>query len=212
MIQEIQEIEKEAHGHLAQAKSFQIIDQQSYEDAAGRKKALSEFKKRVLEVFDPIVKKSHAAWKEAVAQRDKHVNPVEECETIYRDKAKAYEREQQRIQEEAQRKAREEAERQAKLERERIEKEAEKALDKGDLKQAESLLNQSETVIPEVSIIPPSINRVKGLGIRTVWKFRIVDVKKIPLEYMIPDEVKIGKVVRALNKETNIPGIEVYEE
>ena len=53
---------------------------------------------------------------------------------------------------------------------------------------------------------------VKGQTFRTNWRYRIVDISKIPAEYLIPDEKRIGEVVRGLKDMTNIPGIEVYKE
>ena len=48
--------------------------------------------------------------------------------------------------------------------------------------------------------------------IQTRWKFRINDVGKIPHEYMIPDEQKIGAVIRATKGQVQIPGVEIYSE
>ena len=44
------------------------------------------------------------------------------------------------------------------------------------------------------------------------WKFRVADASKIPREYMMPDLVKIGGVVRATRGTMLIPGIEAYPE
>jgi len=60
-------------------------------------------------------------------------------------------------------------------------------------------------------VLPPD-EKVKGISIREVWKFKIEDEKLIPREYLSVDESKIGQVVRALKDATNIPGILVYAE
>ena len=51
--------------------------------------------------------------------------------------------------------------------------------------------------------------KVKGISTRKKWSFEIVDAAKIPREYLVPNEVAIGGVVRALKGATNIPGIRV---
>ena len=51
-----------------------------------------------------------------------------------------------------------------------------------------------------------------GLTVREDWKFSIVDAALIPREYLIPDEKKIGRIVRAMKDATNIPGVRVYAE
>jgi hypothetical protein len=52
----------------------------------------------------------------------------------------------------------------------------------------------------------PSVTR------RTVAKFEIVDASKIPRQYLKPDEVAIGGVVRSLKMSAQIPGVRVWEE
>ena len=52
----------------------------------------------------------------------------------------------------------------------------------------------------------PSVTR------RTVAKFEIVDASKIPRQYLKPDEVAIGGVVRSLKMNAQIPGVRVWEE
>lgn len=45
---------------------------------------------------------------------------------------------------------------------------------------------------------------------RTVRKFRIVDAEKIPREYLLVDEEKVNKMIKA--GIAQIPGLEIYEE
>jgi|SRR5262245_1211832 len=54
----------------------------------------------------------------------------------------------------------------------------------------------------------------KGVGIlfRDNWKFEIIEPGLIPRDYLIPDEVAIGKIVRALKGTCKIPGVRVYRE
>lgn len=56
------------------------------------------------------------------------------------------------------------------------------------------------------------ITKVKGMSTRKVWKFEITDVSKVPAEYLMVDERKVGEVVRIQKGETTIPGIRVYSE
>lgn len=50
----------------------------------------------------------------------------------------------------------------------------------------------------------------KVKGTRRSWKAQVVDEYKIPREYLIVDEVKINKVVRAGVR--SIPGVKIFEE
>ena len=54
--------------------------------------------------------------------------------------------------------------------------------------------------------------KVAGLGLRDNWKYEVTDAAKIPREYLVIDDRKIGAVVRAMKLQANIPGIRVYNE
>lgn len=51
---------------------------------------------------------------------------------------------------------------------------------------------------------------VKPVVSRKFWKFEIVDVDKVPREYMTPDLKAIGVVVRAKKDKAGIPGVRAF--
>lgn len=71
-------------------------------------------------------------------------------------------------------------------------------------------LRESVTIQAPVDYVPQA--RAAGLSTRKHYSFKIVDAALIPREYLIPDEKKIGDVVRAEKMDTNIPGVEVVED
>jgi hypothetical protein len=116
-----------------------------------------------------------------------------------------------------------------KIEEARLLAAAEAAQVAGDKQQAEDMVTaaiaatenarqeaaaiNAEPVYVAPVVIPKTVPKMAGGPVyRTIWKFRIIDAAKIPRQYLIPDDVKIGQIVRALKKESNIPGIEPYEE
>lgn len=72
------------------------------------------------------------------------------------------------------------------------------------------------SVAAPVAIAPrietPHYVAPKDAGLRTTWKFRIVDPNLIPREYLTPDLVKIGAVIRSTKGTLTIPGIEAYAD
>ena len=64
--------------------------------------------------------------------------------------------------------------------------------------------------------VKPNIPTVAGTVSRQNWKFRIVDANKIPHLFLMPDEVRIGRMVRDIKDkqkaEVECPGIEVFVE
>ena len=60
-----------------------------------------------------------------------------------------------------------------------------------------------------LAAVPEAPTASKGVGVRTVEKFRIVNADLVPREACSPDESKI-KALRALGRE--VPGVEFYQD
>jgi hypothetical protein len=136
------------------------------------------------------------------------------------DERRKAEAEARKLQEEM----RKEAERKSEEERRFREREVEKARKAGEIgkREAERLKAQAAEEakaqaanVPQIEV-KPAIPTLQGVASRRQWKFRIVAMNKIPLDFMIPDEQMIGRMVRdAKDKakaEATCPGIEVWSE
>ena len=127
-----------------------------------------------------------------------------------------YSMEQERIRQEEQRKLAEEARKKEAEERARLEKQAEKAMDKGNLEKAEELLEKSEQVHITVPIVEQKVEQNKGQYTVSVWKGRITDVTLIPQAYLLaffePVQSKIDKFASSTKGSIAISGIEFYAE
>lgn len=44
------------------------------------------------------------------------------------------------------------------------------------------------------------------------WKFKVVDPKAVPREFLVVDEVKLGKYATAMRETATVPGVMFYEE
>ena len=69
---------------------------------------------------------------------------------------------------------------------------------------------QAEAVKLAEPIVATQTTKVEGISTVTSWSFEIVDQNLIPKDYLMPDEVKIGKVVRATQGSLQIPGVRIY--
>lgn len=153
----------------------------------------------------------------------------------------AAEAEQKRLNEERQRQAREDAERgriaaerDAEVQRKQREKEIEQTRKAGEFgkrdanrlakearEQAERDKEQARkdaeaaAQVKEVKV-KPSIPKMAGIKGRTNWGFEFVDRDLIPREYLMPNLVAIGAMVRATKDkqkaEAQCPGIEVWSK
>jgi hypothetical protein len=90
-----------------------------------------------------------------------------------------------------------------------------KQAEEDEAKARELAAKQCEETAAAVPIVrvEAAVPKVAGIKARVNWKFRIVAAHKIPREYLMPDEVRIGQTVRSLKQAGEvIPGVEAYSE
>ena len=196
-------------GVTEQAAALEVKSQANLNEA-GRllTDVVKPLRQEIADTFDPIIHHVHKAHKEALSKKKKYDQPLADAERVLKNKMGEYHRlaEDKRRKEEE--RLRKEAEKKAEEKREREVKKLEK---QGKIEEAVELLD--EPVAPVPPPVLPEVKMPKGVSKpRTVWKFRVKDETKVPRKFLKPDEVKIGKLVRALGKEADIPGVEIYPE
>ncbi len=127
-------------------------------------------------------------------------------EAVFKKALDVYDAEQARIAREAQARLDE----QARLEREKLEKQAAAAAAKGKTEKADILLTKAALVSAPVVEVQKVV--VAGQSTRIDWDFEIVNASEIPREYLMADEVKIRKMVRAFKEDAKIPGIRTFSK
>lgn len=199
-------IEQETALIVAQAKALRVTDQASLDAANDFLRRDKACQKEVLGVFGKNKRMAYEAYKAADQTLKRMLEPLEEGERIVKKEIGSYLDEQARIRMEAERKAREEA---RKAEEDRRLREAVEAEAEGDTEAAEAILNDPTPIT--VAVVAPAAPapKAEGLSTRQVYSFEIVEEGLLPREYLIPDTVKIGAVVRALKDRANIPGVQV---
>ena len=141
--------------------------------------------------------------------------------------------EAERVAAEAARRERERMEREAAAEREKARKAQEAAEAKaraleeaGKAERAEALRQQAAeraaaaeaeaqakaaaaAAMPVAPVVHVEAPAAAGTSTRRTYTYEITDAALLPREYLMPDETRIGKVVRALGESANIPGVRV---
>jgi len=194
------ELESRALALVEDARALTITTPAQYEAACQFLLTIKAFRQELDRTFDETIKKAYDAHKAAVAAKKRHEEPMAQAEAIVKPKIGIYLAEEERKRREVERKAQEEAQLAA----------AELAESEGALDQVDGILNGAVSVPPV--IVPTAAPKVNGISFRQTWKFRITDLSQIPREYLMPDLVKIGGVVRALKGSTKIPGVTVYAD
>lgn len=125
--------------------------------------AVNNLIKEVNDTFDPIIDKANKAHKEAIAQRNRHRDPLNAAKTIITDKVVGYQKEQKRLAElEAQKQAeqiRKDREAMAKKAQAKIEALAGKSLDiSAEIAEIEKILEDPTLTDEEAQVYQGKIN------------------------------------------------------
>lgn len=200
--------------------TYQEIAQQEIKTQVGYENASNVIKdcKRMLveigEAFDPMIESAHKLHKQAISQKSLYADPVKEVETILRRKLSAYISQQEAIKE-AERKEKQrlidlEARAKKEAEEKRLLEEARAMEIIGLKEEAEEKIIEAVKVEEVKEIIRAEKVDTGAMSYRENWKYEIIG--ELPKEYLIPDEKKIGQIVRAMKGETNITGVRVWCE
>ncbi|MEN6560890.1 MAG: hypothetical protein ABFD52_08965 [Acidobacteriota bacterium] len=169
--------------------------------------------KSIDETFDPQISRAHALHKSLLEEKKKFADLPNQALDIIKPKIADYLQEQDRL--------RFQAEREAELKRQEAKRLTEKAVDKAwelvdqdKAGEAEDIVQKAGKEAEAIQATAPAIPEkpMANVSLRELWDFEIVDVDKIPRKYMVPDLVTIGKVVRAMKHQTDIPGIRAIKK
>jgi len=202
--------------------AIKITNETWQEAAIVLKQENQKFINLVHEAFDELVNDAHQLKTKAFAKRKENLLPFENNKSIIQKKLTDYMLAERRKKEEEERKRqaklrKEEEERRAKEEAARL-REAERLEKVGDNEGAELALDQAEEVREQPIVIPERNIKTElkksGVQMRTHWKYRVIDPKKVKREFLMLDVVKINKTVTALKGVAAeiVGGIEPYED
>ena len=203
--QQIADVRKEVAPVLEAAKALQVVDEDSYLQAMELGRQCDSRAKRVEAIWSEAKSKSYAAYKSILDTIGSFTKPLQEAKKVIGQKAYTWKREEDEKRRREEARLREEAQQRAEEERLR---EASQLAAEGKEEQADQVLEKP--IIVEAPKIE-RVSKVENAAMRENWQFEIVDENAIPREYLIPDRVKIGKVVKALKGETKISGVKVFD-
>lgn len=224
-------IKKEVLPIPEQAKLIVVKDAATMANANSFFLIIKGLRKRIAATFDPMEKaakqtkqKAEESRKTIVAEREKVEAPLIVGENWLNQQMTKYKLDQDRIREAEKARLRqiaiqEEIDRRKKVEEEKLAEAEllEKAGMKEESQQLVSEAIQEQEAPLTVKTSEPDIREVKmeGATLQTNWYFKIVNENIIPRPYMMPDEVKIGNLVRSQHEKARDilgGGIEIWSE
>jgi len=194
------------------ANNFTISNDEEFYFAGEKLLQYYALANEVKDNYEPTISKTHEAHKMSIAQMNKILSPIEKAIDII--KSKMNKRTQAVRQDainnlkiaeaKAQEQARFEALEQAKLAPE----EHQEAVFEQEFEK------KQEELMPFIEEKKLNAELPKGIKVKTITRWRVVDYSQMNRSYTVPNEVMINAIVRKALKgaEAIIGGIEVYEE
>ena len=170
---------------------------------------VKDHKTQVNEAFDPIIQKAHESHVEALKQKKKFWEPLDNAEKTLKIKMKVYQDEQTQLHEAELSRLKREAE---KEQEERMLAKAIKLEEQGMTPETvTAMLNFKQPVVVDTSAVP-EVPQFDKRVFKKSWKFKIINPNLIPRQYLCPDLTKIGQYVRTMKVDAKIEGVEIWEE
>lgn len=200
-------LQDETAAIIQQARAITITSGETLTEADELLMSVKTRQKQINEFFDASIKTSHAAWKAALAAKDRLAGPVEEAETLLKGKIKTYRLQEERKRLEEESRLREQARKEAE---ERHLAEALELERNGNREAAEQVM-AAPVMVPPI-VVRSSVPKTRGSSLRKVWRFTIENPMLVPREFCSPDDGKIRAHVNANAGRVNIPGVRVEED
>lgn len=198
-------IERQAVALAKQYQAFKVTDVASCEAAEEALKKVKRVELAWDAFMDPQIAEKRGALEATKQVKFKLLAQIMPMKNWLQEQVGAFRRKLDAKEDRAQVQAEGRAEEDAKEERAR---QIKMLKDAGRNAEALALSRRPLTVAPVVARIERP--KSSGVAVRELWDFRITDEALIPREYLVPDEVAIGKVVRAMKANTRIAGVEVF--
>ena len=207
-MREAKELEAKGTAMEQIAQQLQIIDNPSYEQAGLMLVQVKEARDRSMEVPEKRKEDANRLHTFMSGICKMVLAPFERTENILDRKMRAYRAEVEQAAAAERKKFEAQSNAEAKKKRDAEIAEAKKL---GDKEGAKNL--KAAPIVPEYK--PPTViapPKIKGVPVRKVWDYNIIDENKIPRKFFVLDTATIGKLVRALGANHGIPGVQAFQK
>jgi hypothetical protein len=205
-VSSVQQAQTQATLMLDNAIQTVIQNQGTYEQAGFFLKTVKEKYKQLDTKRKNITTPLDTAKKAVMDLFRRPLECLEQAEQLIKRSMIKYEDDQERIRQDQERRL------QAEAEKKRLDalKKADEARANGNDLKADKYESKAAAVVAPV--LAARVNGVQGIARKKVWKFKVVDEKLIPREFLCVDETKLGNFARSMKGTMPVAGVEFYEE
>lgn len=165
---------------------------------------------KIKEELDPDIDKAHKLHKSLVEKRKKYIEPVEFFVDKCGQSILAYNRQVEKEQREREADANKRLAEAAEQQKQELLNKSKESVNEWE---SEVLKEKAQGIKPMVLEPQKKVLEVQGLGIRKTWKSRIIDINKVPREYMLINQEMLDKAAKIEGvRLTGIEGIEFYQD
>lgn len=211
-----QEIEK----RKVYSADLKILTNEEFKKSQTELSKIKTLEKQIDLLYGDSIKAAKKALDTVKDARDLFAKPLKEIKDVIAKAQREYYFELDRRREEEQariEKERKETEEKKRLEEAlKLEEEKKKLEAEGRSEEAKKIDNKVNEILEKpIEVqkveIEPGI-KVDLRSFKKKWKVRIIDINKIPWEFMMPDEKKLLDEARIKEEKANVPGVEFYYE
>jgi len=204
---EVKERLEEAKLICDQADGLKITSDDDVQYAKDNIIVIRKVSKDIDDIRVSITKPMDAMKKKIKAAYDGPITILTTALNVYSKKMSVYIAERTKKAEAQQRKLNAIADEKARKDKEKLEKKAVKAEESGKTEVADSLREQKEMVVPEAPVITTAPAMPKGSYWKDNWSVQIIDIDKIPREYMQPNMEALNKIAGPTKGTLKIAGV-----
>jgi len=171
---------------------------------------IGQVRKEIVAYWDEPITTAHKAHKALLTKKREMLEALESADAILKPRVRDFM--------EAERKKREEAERLAAAKEAEDKRKADEAMaeaakleEEGKTEQALEALDKATEIeeTREKAVIPEAL-KTEGMHTRKTWKYREIDLTKVPMKYFTLDSRKVNTAIKAGVRE--IPGLQIYQD
>ncbi len=174
-------LSSETNSIANQARSITVQDAASYQKASALIDTGNEILKEIGVTFDPLIANAHQLHKDLIAKKKVFTGPIEAALSAKKREMASWQMEQERLRraEEARLTA------EAKKHSDALAiAEAEALRKTGDVEAAKEVIQQAIEAPAQTVVLPKFQSTEFGRGTRTIWRWEIIDLTKIPLSFL----------------------------
>lgn len=208
---QVQELQLSVPQLVAQSQEIEVKDNDDYIASGSMLNLLTARQKKISDFFEEPAKQANSVHKFITSLRSSLLSPLQQAETLLKNRRRDYRAEVERKRLEQEEEARKAAK--AELERQALQ-EAAQMHQIGEIEAADAIIERAAIAPPPPVVIPSTIPKEQGHSIRKVFKFRVTNPALHKREFLILDESKAQAIVSKLGPDAAsiIGGIEVYQD